>query len=139
MVKRCQPKAIISFSSTVGLVSCKPTPFQPFISHFHPPPPTPAVHLTEKAKLSRWGAPHTQQTTAGHPHCLHTSRRQQGTPTAYTPADDSRAPPLLTHQQTTAGHPHCLHTESVAGFAGRVAPCGRRHELLLLWGPSFLH
>ena len=43
LVKRCQPKAMISFSSTVGLVSCKPTPFQPFISHFHPPPPTPAV------------------------------------------------------------------------------------------------
>ena len=43
LVKRCRLKAMISFSSTVGLVSCKPTPFQPFISHFHPPPPTPAV------------------------------------------------------------------------------------------------
>ena len=43
-------------------------------------------------------------------------------------------------QQTTAGHPHCLHAGgSVAGSAGRVAPRGRRHELLLLWGPSFLH
>ena len=42
--------------------------------------------------------------------------------------------------QTTAGHPHCLHAGgSVAGSAGCVAPRGRRHELLLLWGPSFLH
>ena len=40
----------------------------------------------------------------------------------------------------TAGHPHCLHAGvGVAGPAGCVAPRGRRHELLLLWGPSFLH
>ena len=41
-------------------------------------------------------------------------------------------------QQTTAAYPHCLHV-GVAGTAGRVVPCGRRPELLLLWGPSFLH
>ena len=56
LVKRCQPKAMISFSSTVGLVSCKPTPFQPFISHFHLLHPPQLCSLTEKAKLSRWGA-----------------------------------------------------------------------------------
>ena len=55
LVKRCQPKVMISFSSTVGLVSCKPTPFQPFLSHFHLHPPQ-LCSLTEKAKLSRWGA-----------------------------------------------------------------------------------
>ena len=27
----------------------------------------------------------------------------------------------------------------MAGSVGRVAPHGRRHELLSLWGPSFLH
>ena len=56
LVKRCQPKAMISFSSTVGLVSCKPTPFQPFLSHFHLLHPPQLCSLTEKAKLSRWGA-----------------------------------------------------------------------------------
>ena len=51
------------------------------------------------------------------------------------------APPGERHtQQTTAGHPHCLHAGvGVAGPAGCVVPRGRRHELLLLWGPSFLH
>ena len=56
LVKRCQPKAMISFSSTVGLVSCKPTPFQPFLSHFHLLHPPQLCRLTEKAKLSRSGA-----------------------------------------------------------------------------------
>ena len=56
LVKRCQPKAMISFSSTVGLVSCRPTPFQPFPSHCHLPHPPQLCSLTEKAKLSRWGA-----------------------------------------------------------------------------------
>ena len=56
LVKRCQPKAMISFSSTVGLVSCKPTPFQPFLSHFHLLHPPQLCSLPEKAKLSRWGA-----------------------------------------------------------------------------------
>ena len=56
LVKRCQPKAMISFSSTVGLVSCKPTPFQLFLSHFHLLHPPQLCSLTEKAKLSRWGA-----------------------------------------------------------------------------------
>ena len=56
LVKRCQPKAVISFSSTVGLVSCKPTPFQPFLSHFHLLHSPQLCSLTEKAKLSRWGA-----------------------------------------------------------------------------------
>ena len=55
-LKWCQPKAMISFSSTVGLVSCKPTPFQPFLSHFHLLHPPQLCSLTEKAKLSRWGA-----------------------------------------------------------------------------------
>ena len=41
---------------------------------------------------------------------------------------------------STAGHPHCSHASgSVAGSAICVASRGRRHELLLLWGPSFLH
>ena len=56
LVKMCQPKAMISFSSTVGLVSCKPTPFQPFLSHFHLLHPPQLCSLTEKAKRSRWGA-----------------------------------------------------------------------------------
>ena len=56
LVKRCQPKAMISFSSTVGLVSCKPTPFQPFLSHFHLLHPPQLCSLSEKAKVSRWGA-----------------------------------------------------------------------------------
>ena len=56
LVKRCQPKTMTSISSTVGLVSCKPTPFQPFLSHFHLLHPPQLCSLTEKAKLSRWRA-----------------------------------------------------------------------------------
>ena len=38
----------------------------------------------------------------------------------------------------TAGHPHCLHAGvSVAGSIGHVAPCGKMHELLSLWGLHF--
>ena len=37
-------------------------------------------------------------------------------------------------------HLHCSHASgSAAGSAGCVAPRGRRHELLSLWGTSFLH
>ena len=42
-----------------------------------------------------------------------------------------RAPPLLRPKLHTGG--------SVAGSVGRVAPRSRRHELLSLWGSSFLH
>ena len=43
-------------------------------------------------------------------------------------------------QRSTAGHPHCLHTcESVAGFRRSCLSRGRRHEMLLLCGTSFLH
>ena len=42
-----------------------------------------------------------------------------------------RAPPLLRPKIHTGG--------SVAGSVGRVAPRSRRHELLSLWGSSFLH
>ena len=65
LVKRCQPKAMISFISTVGLVSCRP--FQPFPSHFHLLHPPQLCNLTEnahhlvglvvKASASRAGGP----------------------------------------------------------------------------------
>ena len=59
LVKRCQPKAMISFSSTVGLVSfffVNRHHFNPSFLTFillHPPQ---LCSLTEKAKLSCWGA-----------------------------------------------------------------------------------
>ena len=50
------------------------------------------------------------------------------------------APSLSSLTQTTAGTPTAWMADgSVADCQGHVMPCGRRHELLLLWGPSFLH